>query len=213
MSFLARREVRTLIVALTSVLVIADLFVKMQSLNDLVVVIMTWGIVIAAFTILLGAVNVGIYHLQYITKRSPGRWYLSIWTLFLMALVFALGLFGQYSPSLNSAYSVIVEQIFGPMTASAYGLIGFYFASSLFKSFRVRNTYVALFMVAGVLVILMNAPVSEIVLPGITGIGNWVVNVPSGAGYRGILLGASIGFIAAGLRSMLGYERASVGGA
>ena len=211
MSILSKPITRTMLVAVVALVVIIDLFVNVPSYNDLVKAIMTWGVIIAGFTVLLGATNIGLLHFRHISRKTKGQWYLSIWTIFLMVLVFVLGLFNQNS-TVNQVYSIIVTNIFGSMSAAAFAIIGFYFATCLFRSFRGRSTYVILFLISGLFIIMMNAPVFDVALPGIRVVGEWIINVPTTGGLRGIGLGTAIGVIAAGLRAMLGYERSTVGG-
>ena len=73
---------------------------------------------------------------------------------------------------------------------------------------RRRLNPVSIIFVVTVLVVLIAAtPIMGIDLPGLSEFRDWVVQVPSVAGTRGILLGVALGIIATGLRILIGSDR------
>jgi hypothetical protein len=107
------------------------------------------------------------------------------------------------------AEDFLIGTVYSPLSSTAYGIIGFYFTSSIFRSFRGRNSYVAVFLLSGIILILYGSPVQSFI-PGLKEAGLWVLNVPNLAGTRGIVIGASVGFIAASIRAIFGMERAGL---
>lgn len=212
MSFLKTTEARLVIIAIIAIPVIIDLFVDIPPYNNSIKTVINFGVVIAGFMALLAAVNLGRYHTKHILKRAPGQWYFSIYTLLVVIITFFMGVLSTSSPVFDEAYTMLIKDIFITLSSATYGLVGFYFTSSLFRSFRARNTYVALFLIAGCFVIFANAPIFGVVHPGLQSFGAWIRSIPGVAGTRGIILGSAVGIIAAGLRTLLGYERASIGG-
>ena len=202
--------VRIVLLALTAIIVLVDLFVRIPAYNSMVQTILTMGILIAAFTVAVGAVSVIVLHTRRIANRSPGQWYFSIYTLALMAMTFLLERLPF--PQASELYSVLVTRVYGPLSQCAYGLIGFYVISCLYRSFRGRTSYVIVFLVAGILTLFSNAPIFALVDPRLQTIGYWIRDVPAVAGFRGLILGTAIGTIATGVRTILGFERSSIGG-
>jgi len=206
MAWYRRPEIRIIIVALTTILVITDFFIAVKTYNDFIKQLLVWSVIISGFTIVLGAVNIGVVHGKHIIKKTPGQWYFSLWLIICVIVTFILAAGSEGIPAMKSAYDYLINNIHTPLTSAAYGLIGFYFASCIFRAFRGRNSYVAVFLLSGCLTLLLNAPVTELV-PFIPAVGNWVVAVPNVAGTRGIVIGAAVGIIASGLRNILGLER------
>jgi len=62
---------------------------------------------------------------------------------------------------------------------------------------------------------LYNAPAGSVIFgplaPQFNDLGDWIMNVPNMAGFRGILIGAAVGAISLGIRVMTGRERGYLG--
>ena len=206
MAWYRRPEIRIIIVALITVMVITDFFISLKSYNDFIKQLLVWSVIISGFTLVLGAVNIGVVHGKHIMRRTSGQWYFSLWLIICVVATFLMAVGSEIIPAMKTAYDYLISNIHTPLTSAAYGLIGFYFASCIFRAFRGRNSYVAVFLISGCIVLLLNAPVTELV-PWIPALGSWIVNVPNVAGTRGIVIGTAVGIIAAGLRNILGLER------
>jgi hypothetical protein len=62
-----------------------------------------------------------------------------------------------------------------------------------------------------VIVLLRNAPAVDVGVPVIVNIAQWLNDVPTSAAFRGILIGAGLGAIALGIRTMIGKEAGFLG--
>jgi len=73
---------------------------------------------------------------------------------------------------------------------------------------RRTNSFSVIFLVTALVVLLGTAPIYLIgVIPGLSSIRNFIAQVLSVAGARGILLGVALGTIATGLRILMGTDR------
>jgi len=61
-------------------------------------------------------------------------------------------------------------------------------------------------LIAGLLVIIGEAPISDLIWPGFSAIQNWIMLVPNTAGQRGILIGAALSIVAFSVRRMIRYS-------
>jgi hypothetical protein len=61
------------------------------------------------------------------------------------------------------------------------------------------------------LTMLNDAPISGALIPWFKPFGSWILNVPSLAGSRGIIIATAIGIVGFTIRAMLGYEKAALG--
>jgi hypothetical protein len=66
-------------------------------------------------------------------------------------------------------------------------------------------------LIAGSFVVARNTPLLLSIWPGFTTIGNWIMDVAVAGGNRGIIIGAAIGAIGTGLKTILGYETGYLG--
>jgi hypothetical protein len=66
-------------------------------------------------------------------------------------------------------------------------------------------------LLMGCFVVARNAPALVSLWPGFTTLGDWTMDVVVGGGTRGIVIGAAIGAIATGLRTLIGYETGYLG--
>jgi hypothetical protein len=209
-SFLKSPEFKTMIVAFFTIVVIADQFLVYSNFNTFVNVIVKWTLVIAAFTLVLGATNVIMVHAKRISKKGIRQRLLSLWLLFCLAFTVIFGISSETNRSFAQVYDFFINQVFTPLTSMAFGLAGFYFVSLVFRAFRGRNRYVVVFLLAGVAILLYSAPFASNYRQ-VVDFGNWLLDVPNNAGTRGIVIGTAVGIVAGSLRAILGMERGVLG--
>lgn len=63
------------------------------------------------------------------------------------------------------------------------------------------------FLVVVVIVLIGWLPLAAFQVSGLSNLRNWLIQVPSTAGARGILLGVALGSMLVGLRVLIGIER------
>lgn len=101
----------------------------------------------------------------------------------------------------------IYTKVFQPLQSTMFSLLAFYIASAAFRAFRARSMEATLLLVAGTLVMLGQVP-----LPGVVGDYTqlwqaWLMAYVNAAGQKAIIIGATLGVLATGLRIVLGIER------
>jgi lysylphosphatidylglycerol synthetase-like protein (DUF2156 family) len=172
--------------------------------------LMTFGIIIAAFAVGLGIISLTLYNLDHIRKRTPRQWCFSIWALFVLFLFIVLGLFkapiGQ-SPE----YTWVFNATFTPLSGAIYASLAFFIASGAYRSFRARNKGTAIFVIAGALLLLRNTPYTAHVWSGFPLMGDWLSDVVTTSVFRGITIGLGLGSIALGIRTLMGMESGYLG--
>jgi hypothetical protein len=94
------------------------------------------------------------------------------------------------------------------LQATIFSLMGFFILTAAWRAFRVRSASSLIMFLAALLVLLgsirLGAGSGWRVLSEIR---NWVLDVPTLAGARGILLGIVLGTIVAGVRLLVGIDR------
>ena len=101
----------------------------------------------------------------------------------------------------------VFEFILQPLEATIFALLALFIATAAFRAFRIRNLETFFFVLFGVMVLLGQIPLSIYLWPEFPVIKDWILNVPTLAGVRGILLGVALGTIATGLRVLIGADR------
>jgi hypothetical protein len=208
LSLLLRRQLPILVLTAAAMLVIVDYFLRIPGTSAMVTDLQNWGIVLAAFALGFGALNLFLVHTRHISKRTPGQWPYSIWLLF-MIVVFAFT--GVFLKPTSPQYSWMYNSSFFALSATIYSSTGFYIASGCYRSLRARNSEAAVLMIVGLIVLLKNCPAVAVASPMLVNIEGWLSSVPTTSAMRGIMMGGALGAMALGIRTMIGRETGFLG--
>jgi len=207
MSWLRRRELPLFLTAILGIMAFADYFFDIPVLHSAVSDLQVWIIILSAFAMFMGVINLTIVHGRVVMReKDVVRRALSAWTLFLMYLMAILGLLPPITghPSYRWLYSTTIAAL----DPTVYSILAFFITSASYRAFRARNLETTIFLVAGIIVILYNAPIGGYIHPGIVTLGAWAMGVPITAGQRAIMVGAAIGALALAIRTFSGRESA-----
>jgi hypothetical protein len=161
-----------------------------------------WAAIVIAFALLLGVVNVVSVHLRQIqTKKSN-----SVYSLVLLISLAVTLIFGLGGPTSNGS-QFIFEYILQPLESTLFALLAIFIATAAFRAFRVRDLETFFFVLFAIIVLLGQVPVGLYLWSELPIIKDWILDVPTLAGARGILLGVALGTIATGLRVLIGADR------
>jgi hypothetical protein len=115
-------------------------------------------------------------------------------------------IFGFQGPQSLGAQFVF-NYFLQPLEATLFALLAIFLATAVFRAFRVRDLETFFFVLFAVIVLLGQVPIGLYLWPELPIIKDWILEVPTLAGVRGILLGVALGTIASGLRILLGADR------
>ncbi len=102
----------------------------------------------------------------------------------------------------------VYDKVFAPLQATMFSLLAFYIASAAFRAFRARSVEATLLLLAGAVVMLGQVPLGDQITGGVAGeIHAFLMSYVVKGGQRAIIIGASLGVLATGLRIVLGLER------
>jgi len=102
----------------------------------------------------------------------------------------------------------IYFKIFAPLQATMFSLLAFYAASAMFRAFRARSLEATLLLAAGAIVMLGQVKIGNDLTGGLAApVEDFLMNNVVKAAERAIVIGASFGVLATGLRIVLGIER------
>ncbi len=195
---------------------IVDYFVPHRVFGSLTAELKQWGLIVVAFTYVLGIANVLTIQGKKISRREAD-WPYGIVLVVSLLVMAALGIVGDHQGE-SSPFIWLYNTIYDPLAATMFSLLAFFITSAAYRAFRARSTQAVLLLVAAILVMLGQVPVGAAIwgpdsfLGGFPGVKDWIMDVPNLAGKRAILMGAALGAVSTGLRVILGLERAHLGG-
>jgi len=163
-------------------------------------------LIVSAAALILGTVILTIAHVRRISTRKP-EWYYSIIYLIAFATTAVLGL----SSVRETNFLWIYNNMTSPIGAALYSLTAFYITSAAYRVFRARNWNAAVLLITGFIVLMMLIPVGAAIFPPVVPIGEWIRSFPSSAGFRGMIIGTSLGTVGLGVRIYTGRQKEHLG--
>ncbi len=202
-----KRTVPAAIAAVVGVVVLAAAFVPNPLLQSISTYLIDTTVIIAAFALLLGLLNILRVHTSKMWRLQPEGAYSAVLILaMLTVLVFGLFPFrtGPSGPS-QPTVQWIFQNIQVPIQASLSALMAFFVLTAAYRLLKVRNWPSTLMLIAALLVLVGQVTVG--LLPVMPDVKDWILDVLALAGVRGVLLGVALGAILTGMRLLLGAER------
>ncbi len=179
----------------------------LDALDEIGIYLIDTAVIIAAFALFLGVINVLRVHARRIHRGQQGSVY-SMVLIVALLIVVVIGL-PPLPDRASGPSQPVVQWIFAniqvPIQASLSALLVFLVVTAAYRLLLVRNAESAVMLVVVFLVLLGQVTVG--LVPVLPRIKDWILDVPTMAGVRGILLGVALGAILTGIRLLLGVER------
>ena len=135
----------------------------------------------------------------------------------------------KYQVTRYVPFQWMYDYLFVPMQATMFSILAFYIASAAYRAFRARTKEATVLLITAIVVMLGRVPLGALLLQHrvngewtpIMGLGGqeflswlteWILNNPSMAAQRGIMIGLGLGAISTSLRIIFGIERTYMGG-
>lgn len=217
MSFLRdpKRLIATLIAGAVGLIVLLD-FAGAVSVVDLAArTLVNWAALIAALALVVGLFSVAASHLVRVLRREAD-WGYSLVLLIAMLLVVMSGtIIGIVPDGYVRFPQSLVEQpirdlfraFYQPLAGSFLALLVFFSLSAALRALRRRTADALVILIVAVVVLIVAALPQAQALPllgdGVRLIADYVVL----AGARGLLIGAALGAVVAGIRVLLGFDQ------
>ncbi len=187
-------------------------FVPHNVVSDLNDKLDSWLVIVSAFALPLGAVNVIMTNAEKI-KRGQKGWPYSI---VILASLGVMAVFGCLNASAEEGFHPYFQYLFvnlvSPLQSTMFSLLAFYVASAAYRAFRAKNLDATILLVAAIVVMLGRIPFGDMLSKGsMTPISEWLMTIPNTAAQRGIIIGAALGAAAMSIRVILGIERTYLG--
>lgn len=196
-----RQFIPTIIAILAGLTILAEFLLGVESVGP---VLLDWVVILAAFAVFLGLINVLRVHAKRLIRRASS-WLDRFYSLVLLITVVVVLLVGANGPQ-TALMSWVYHYVYTPLSATMFSLLAFYIASAAYRVLRLRSREAAVMLIVGLVVLLGQIPMGSdwLVLQDLR---EWVLSVPALAGIRGIVIGAALGAITTSLRVLMGLER------
>lgn len=177
-------------------------------------------LIIGVFAIILGLGSLIHYHIMKIRYKRQ-HWQYSWITLISMLVTTIIGIFGGLTgegvlPTAIGNFHFDIQSLFTgiivPLGSTMFALLAFFMCSAAYRAFRFRNLHAGVLMIAALIVMLGQIPLTTSWIPGIFELRQWILDVPNLASKRGIMIGVGLGVIATAFKIILGIERSWLGG-
>jgi hypothetical protein len=209
MSQVYKRELVFVVTGIVALVMMIDYFFGIPGISGAGGIsgqLQTWALIIQLMAIGLGAINLVQVHYRNISRKTNMMIY-SAWFMILFALLMILGLYKIFIGVELYPYTWIFANVYTSLGATLYAITGFYIFSAAYRAFRARNIDAAILLIAGIFVLLANAPIGEVIWQGFPIIGNWFNNVGQIPGMRTFTVVGALGLLAYGFRALIGKER------
>jgi len=196
-----------LIVAAFGLFMLVQFFVGSPFLDHTYQEVLDWVQIIYLFTLWVGAINLIRLHLKKTGQKKQSLY--SVVTLSGIAVMLLFGLF--QGKDTGTVFDWIFKNVQVPLQATMFSLLAFFVASAAYRGFKARSAEASLLLIVAAMVMLGRVPIGNLISDFIPDFANWILNFPSMAARRGILIGIGLGTVATALRVIFGIERTYLG--
>jgi hypothetical protein len=215
-----KRLIATLIAGVTGLLVLIDFGGRVAPIDLLARTVVEWAAVLAALALVVGLLSVAGGHAGRVARRSPD-WLYSLLLLAAMLLVIVGGTVIGPAPTADGGMGFVLfpqslveqpvrllfEALYQPLAASFLALLTFFSLSAALRALRRRTAEAAVIVLVAALA-LTAAALPQLQAAPMVGDGmRWISDYVALAGARGLLLGAALGAVIAGVRVLLGFDQ------
>jgi hypothetical protein len=194
----------TVIAIASGLFVLLGTLIPMPVLADFRVLLLQWAILVAAFAVLVGIINLLIVHLAKIRAKKGSGYSLLLVVSLLASLVAAI-----FSTPQGTGSRILFDGIILPVEATLMALMAFSLLYASMRLLRHRTDLLSIVFIGTAAILLLGAapmPFGEIgILHYI--LSPFIEQVPAAAGARGILIGVALGTLTTGLRILFGADR------
>jgi hypothetical protein len=221
MSFLRdpQRLIATLIAGVVGLLVLLDYADVFPPVDLAARTLINWAALLAGMGLVVGLLSVTMSHVVRVFRRQSD-WGYSLLLLLSMLITIVSGTVIGFVANPNGGFDYVIptslreqpirnlfEIIYQPLAASFLALLAFFSLSAALRALR-RRTLDAIVIIGVALCVLVVAAFPQAEAVPVLGAGvEWVNSYVVLAGARGLLLGASIGALVAGVRVLLGFDQ------
>lgn len=200
------RPVAAAIAISTGLIVLIGYFLPFPLLVSVRLELLRWAVILAGVAVLVGIGNLFSVHFQRVRRRQKG----SVYSLVLLVSMLATLLMGVLVGPSHEWMQAAVEAVIIPVEASLMALLSVTLLYASVRLLRRRPDWMSFVFLASA-ALMLAASISLPFLGEIPVLSDWIrpwlMFVPAAGGARGLLLGAALGALTAGLRVLFAFDR------
>lgn len=215
-----KRLIATLITGVAGLIVLIDFTARITPVDVMARTIVEWAALLAAIALLVGLLSVAAGHVGRVVRRSPD-WGYSLLLLASMLLVIIGGTVLGPAPTPDGGMGFVLfpqslveqpvrlmfEALYQPLAASFLALLTFFSLSAALRAVRRRTSEAAVIVLVAALALVVAALPQSQAVPMLGESVRWAADYVALAGARGLLIGAALGAVIAGVRVLLGFDQ------
>ncbi len=220
-----KKQLPLLVAMFMGTMMIIQFFIPHPFSKNVYSTILDWLMIVTAFTLLIAVQSTVQMHITKI-RRKVTDWQSSVIVLTALGITVFVGILGgayaptnilmkifpNVQPGSDTPLMYLYIYFQTPMQATIFSLLAFYMASAAFRAFRARSFDATMLLITASIVTIGRVPIGQFFYANMPEVVEWILNYPSMAAQRGILIGVNLGMIATSLKIILGIERGYLGG-
>jgi hypothetical protein len=189
------------------VILLADFLVVSNPLGELAGAVVAGVVVVAAAAALAGAASLALRHGRDLVERRAPPWS-ALAVLAGMAAMLLAGLYPDSEGSADPAVGWLLAALVVPIAASLFGMLFVATLGAARRALALRAREASVMIGAAVVVLVLLLPIGALIGEGLADAADWVLGVPIGAVFRGLLIGTALAIAVGAARVVLGIGAA-----
>lgn len=218
MSFLRdpKRLLATLIAGVSGLLVLLDFANASPLVALLARTVLDWAALLTALALVVGLLNVTGNHIERVARRREDWGYSLVLIAAMLVVIVAGTLYPLQradgsltipSSLIEAPIRLVFSAVYTPLASSFLALLAFFSLSAALRAVRRKTADALVIVIVASLTLLITALPPMEAAPMIGDSLRWVSDYVALAGARGLLIGAAIGALVAGVRVLLGFDQ------
>jgi len=207
MAFLRQKETSLILIALSFLVVTLSYFFELPALanfsQDLVLMVS----VLNAMSILLAIYAQTRRSLILVQQKQHG-W---VYQAYLLVTIYLMAGIGFLSGQQSDQFMWFQLAILNPTASVIYSSLAFFMASAGARAFRARSPQAAMLLIAGIFVLIGQAPISAVYFPILGSVREYLTGSFAMAASRIFAISVTVGAIVLGVRIITGNESEAIG--
>ncbi|HET8587840.1 MAG TPA: hypothetical protein VFM74_08215 [Candidatus Limnocylindria bacterium] len=200
-----RRSLPTALVVIVGLLLLVDFVVVNPSLAGLAGLLILWIVLLAAAAAVTGTIALAARHVTDLVHRRGDR-VGSILVLVGIGLMFVAGFYPGSAGAADPAVRWLVGALLAPLIASIFALLFIFLLGAMRRGLRLRAREMTVMLAAAGVVLVLLLPLAGDAGRLLNASADWLLAVPIGGVFRGLLIGIAIGTAVMAARLLLAVD-------
>jgi hypothetical protein len=200
-----RRSLPTALIVVIGLLLLIDFMVVNPTLAGLASLIILWIVLLAAAAAVTGTLTLAARHISDLQHRRGDR-IGSILVLVGIGLMLVAGFYPGSTGAADPAVRWLVGALLAPLIASLFALLFIFLLGAMRRGLRLRAREMSVMLAAAGLVLILLLPLDGSAGTALNAGADWLLAVPIGGVFRGLLLGIAIGTAVMAARLLLAVD-------